>query len=72
MGVLLSHSHLHGENDSLQSAFYTEQFLILVILKFPHIQNEVKHKILQVKIVSFICIRIKNHFCVKGFSSILI
>lgn len=72
MGLLLSHSHWHGENNSLQSAFYTDQLLILVILKFPHIQSEVKHKTLQVKIVSFICVRIKNHFYIKGFSPILI
>ena len=26
MGLLLSRTHLHGENNSLQSAFYTDQF----------------------------------------------
>ena len=26
MGLLLSRSYLHGENNSLQSAFYTEHF----------------------------------------------
>ena len=26
MGLLLSRSHLHGENNSPQSAFYTDRF----------------------------------------------
>ena len=28
MGLLLSHTHLHGENNSPQSAFYTDRFFV--------------------------------------------
>ena len=28
MGLLLSCTYLHGENNSLQSAFYTDQFIV--------------------------------------------
>ena len=31
MGLLLSHSHLHGENNSLQSAFYNIYLNIFII-----------------------------------------
>ena len=29
MGLLLSHTHLHYENNSLQSLFYTDRLIIM-------------------------------------------
>ena len=34
MGLLLSRSHLHGENNSPQSAFYTDRFVYTIYLNF--------------------------------------
>ena len=31
MGLLLSYTHLHGENNSLQSAFYTDRLIIMYV-----------------------------------------
>ena len=40
MGLLLSRTHLHGKNNGLQSAFYTDRFFNVIC---PEVKNYLHH-----------------------------